>query len=73
MKALSEVVDDALASKGSKVVFSNEIDRIWPPNAKEIQARDDAIHAFAKERRWTAAINNAGVRVTFRKAGSPPV
>ena len=67
MKQLAEHIAERLSVKKFCTIFENQIARIWPLRAPEIDERNAAIHAFAHAHGWTAKISDPGIRVTFRK------
>jgi len=68
MDALAKHIAERLQTRKSCTAFEAELSRAFPVNGKEEQRRIAAIQAFAKERGWTANIQNPGLLVTFRKA-----
>jgi hypothetical protein len=67
MEILLRKITEKLLLKKSYVVFENELSRVWPEKGKDKEKRNAAIQAFAAANGLSAAINDPGIRVTFRK------
>jgi len=53
-------------------VFSNELDRAWPPSEKEKNERYQRIkqiREYAQSHGWSVTVRDSGLQATFRPEG----
>jgi hypothetical protein len=68
MNILEKKILARLEGRNFCTVFALDLARVWPQNVTAaVEARNEAIHAFAKARGWSATIMDPGIRVTFRR------
>jgi hypothetical protein len=69
MERLTQHVEERLRSRKICRVFSNEIDRVWPPSTKEQAARCERlkkIREFAESQGWGVVVRDAGLEAIFK-------
>jgi ERCC4-type nuclease len=67
LESLLQHIQFRLATRKFCIVSERELERAWPPGEK----RAEAIQEFAKAHNLSAAINNSGTRVRFKKLPVP--
>jgi hypothetical protein len=69
--ALAKLVREHLKKREFCTIFESHIELYWPVEKVQRAAREEQIHAFAKENGWRATIEDPGIpgiRVTFRNS-----
>jgi len=67
LEALTKHIRERLGTSKFCIVFENELERVWPTDNALREKRAALIHAYAKEKGWSATVSDPGMRVTFRK------